>query len=791
MIGTSLSHYQITGQLGVGGMGEVYRARDSRLGRDVAIKVLPVSFEQDKERLKRFEREARLLASLNHPHIASIHGFEQHEGKHFLVLELTEGETLDQRLRRGPMPLRETLEIGKQIAEALEAAHEKGIIHRDLKPGNINFTRSDKVKVLDFGLAKALADDTEQDATTNIVTTHAGSVMGTPAYMSPEQASGKAADAQSDIWSFGCILYECLTGNRMFSGKTVTECLSAVLQKEPEWERLPENTPPTVEQLLRKCLERSPRRRLHAIGDAVVDLENALGELRSSRAMKGRSVSTHGRIATLVIMAAALAAIGWWLWRKQPASFSSKALARQITSLAVKPLDDFSGDTNQAYLSDGMTEALCAALGNISALRVPGRSSVMRYKGGQKTIQEMGRELKVGAILEGSIQQSGNEVRITVQLIDASSDKHLWATNYIRDLSQFFKLQSEVAQAVADEIQVRLTPEEKTRFARVDATKPEVIKACLLGMHHWWRWSEDGLTNALRYFEKAAELDPNYAPAHAGAALVYGQGATWLVWLPHEAMPKSKKAAAKALSLDPLLADAYVAMGYARLHYDWDWNGAAQDFKRACELSPNSATALDGYAVYHMARGQFATATSKLMKALEMDPLSPALYTDLGWVYHYSGDLSRSIEMLTKAIELDHNFYQAHYLLTMDYNLVGKTTEALAQARRTTEIAGSDSTSSDVLGYSLGSAGRRSEALTVLSGVAQLAKTRPVSWISSAYIHKSLCQREAALDCLEKAYADRDGEMIYLKLDPLFLELRDEPRFEALVGKVEEGGREK
>lgn len=318
VIGTSLNHYQITGQLGVGGMGEVYRARDTRLGREVAIKVLPETLDQDPQYVARFKREARLLASLNHPHVASIYGFEEHGGKHFLVLELVDGETLESRLRGGPLSVSETLEVSKQIAEAIQAAHEKGIIHRDLKPANIKFTGRGKVKLLDFGLAKALSQATSP-AGVHTVSTVVGMVIGTPAYMSPEQIYGQPADEQGDVWTFGCLLYECLTGKRLFAGETLSTLLGAVMQKEPKWEQLPKDTPHALDQLLRRCLERNPQRRRPAIGEALVELENALVELRTGQRTKRQRFSKRAKFGALAIVALLiLGAVGWfWIQHRR------------------------------------------------------------------------------------------------------------------------------------------------------------------------------------------------------------------------------------------------------------------------------------------------------------------------------------------------------------------------------------------------------------------------------------------------------------------------------------------
>ena len=516
-----------------------------------------------------------------------------------------------------------------------------------------------------------------------------------------------------------------------------------------------------------------------APGTAPVHEPRALGATSGGRP-DPRRLGLGG--AVLVFLAVGICA--WWIWLRPDRPRTAASTPGRITSLAVKPLDDFSGDTNQAYLSDGMTEALCSALGNISALRVPGRSSAMHFKGTQKTIQMMAKELNVDAIVEGSIQRAGNRILVTAQLIEAAEDRHLWATNYERDLSDFFKVQSEVARAIAAEIRVRLTPEDQARLARARTANPQVIEACLMGMHYYWQFSDEGATNALRHFRRAIEIDPTYAPAHAGAALAYGAAGWWGFWPPREAMPKAKMAAQRAIELDPAFPDGHIAMGFVKLDYDWDWPGAERAFKRALELSPNSSEAMDGYITFLCARGRFDEAVVMLKKALELDPVSPAFYTDLGWVYQYSGQFEQALAALRKALELDHSFFWAHNLLGITYQLMGKTAEALAEFQTMIQLAPDQPYALSSLGGSLGEAGRRAEALKALADLDQLATKRYVTRTAQAGVYLAMGQKETALDWLEKAYEERDIEMPYLKVDPTLAPLRNEPRFQALLKKV-------
>jgi TolB-like protein/Flp pilus assembly protein TadD len=450
-------------------------------------------------------------------------------------------------------------------------------------------------------------------------------------------------------------------------------------------------------------------------------------------------------------------------------------------------VDDYSGDTSQAYLSDGMTDALCAALGNISALRVPGRSTVMRYKGGQKSIQEMARELNVDAIVEGSMQRAGNRILVTVKLIEAATDRTLWSDKFERDLSDFFKVQSEVARAIAAGIQVRLTPEDQARLGRARAAKPEAMEAYLQGIQQWWQWSDQGITNARSYFQKAIQIEPDYAPAHAGLAIVYITGSGWMQFWSPAGVPIGKEFAQKAMQLDPTLAEGYVAMGWARMNFDWDWAGAEKDLRKAVELNPRSPLALDAYAGFLLIRGRFDEAITALNKALEVDPLSPGLYSDLGWIYWGSDRIDQAIPHFRKALELDRNFHNARMLLAFSYQLTGKSAEAAAEFQTLAQLAPDWPWVRGTLGYFYAVTGRPAEAGKALAELNQLARKRYVPPWARAIIHIGLGQKSRALDWLEKGCAEHDGWMWTLNVDPWYISLRDEPRFQALVKKVELG----
>ncbi len=549
MIGRSLGHYRITAAIGAGGMGEVYRATDTKLGRDVAIKMLPAAVAQDPERLARFEREARSLASLNHPNIVTIYAVEEDGGSRFLAMELVEGETLDTLLAPGGLPLPRFFEIAVPLADALSAAHERGIVHRDLKPGNVMVTREGRVKVLDFGLAKLEAADSNPNLTSTPTEsrnlTSEGQVFGTVAYMSPEQARGGKVDARSDVFSLGVVLYQMLTGERPFQGASAVDMISSILRDTP-----PSVTdrrgdlPPHLARIVRRCLEKDPRDRYQTSRDVHNELRDLRNETSAApSAASPRSETAPGGIVAEktvppartarkwpVFVAIALVLLGIALYAaKRSGTFQTASRAAQtgtephpIQSIAVLPLDNYSGDPGQDYFAEGMTDELTSDLANISQLRVISRGSVMQFKGAHRPpTPEIARILNVDAIVEGSVLRSGDKVRITAQLIDARSDRHLWSKSFERNSRDVLALQDELASAIAREIHVRLTPAEQSRLTRAASVNPEAYDAYLKGRYFFNRPSDENLSKAIAQFEEAIKLDPNFAPAFSGLSDAY------------------------------------------------------------------------------------------------------------------------------------------------------------------------------------------------------------------------------------------------------------------------------
>jgi non-specific serine/threonine protein kinase len=598
MIGSSISHYHVLGKLGAGGMGVVYEAEDLKLGRKVALKFL--SQQNEAQSLERFQREARAASALNHPHICTIYEIDEQEGVPFIAMELLEGQTLAERVGGSPLPIGEAVELGLQIADALDAAHAKGILHRDIKPANIFVTPRGQAKVLDFGLAKlnpaALGQRSSLEMpTAETVVSHAGVALGTLAYMSPEQARGEPLDARTDIFGFGAVLYEMSTGKRAFSGDTAAMIFDAVLNREPAAaSKLNPKVPKDFERLMQKALEKDREVRCQSAAEIRAELKRIKRDLESPRRAAPRK-------------------------RAAPSATRRRA-AKQIRSVAVLPLENLSGDTERDFFADGMTEALITDLAKIKALKVISRTSVMQYKGVRKPLPQIARELNVDAVVEGSVIRSGERVRITAQLIHAATDQHLWAESYERDLRDVLSLQNEVARTIAAEIQVKLTPQERAQLAATRAVDPEAHDLYLKGRHFWNKRTEEGLRKSLQLFEQAIDKDPTYAAGYAGLADAYNIMGYYGVLSPRDSFPKARAAANKALELDPSAAEAHAALGVVKRDYEWDWQGGFKHFEQAIELNPNYPSAYHWRSALFTALGKHAEAMNDIRKARDLDP---------------------------------------------------------------------------------------------------------------------------------------------------------------------------
>jgi len=788
LVGQTLSHYRIIEKIGVGGMGEVYRAHDQRLERDVALKILHPGVLSDEPARKRFRKEALALSKLNHPNIATVHDFDVHEGLYFLIMEYVAGENLSERLHGGSLAETELLRLGIQLAEGLAAAHEQGIIHRDLKPSNTRLTSDGRLKILDFGLAKLLQSPTgtTETAETESIGETRG-LVGTLPYMAPEQLRGEAIDGRTDIWSAGALLYKMATGRAAFPKADSARLITSILAAAPVPPRdLNRHLSPGVQNIILKCLEKNPEDRYQSAKELAVDFRRLLTPSTAThpilrpRSLVGKRMSLVAASSAALLLAFIVALN---LGGVRDKLFAGKPHA-QIRSLAVLPLANLSGDPNQEYFADGMTDVLITDLGQISALRVISRTSVMQYKGARKPLQEISRELNLDAVVEGSILRSASQVQITARLIEARTDTTIWSKRYERNLPEVLELQSDVAQAIADEIRVQLTPEEHARISTTRAVRPEVLDAYLSGRYYWEKRTEEGLKRSLEYFQKAIAIDPTYARAFAGLSDSYATLGNNRFLPPDKAFPDAEAAALKALSLDGNLAEAHASLAFAHWNYDFDWDVIDREYKRAIELNPGYATAYHWYSGYLSGIGSHREAIAAVKKARELDPLSPRINANVGFILYLARQYDASVEELQKAVKMDTSSGAPYLYLGMAYLQEGKTKKAIAALEENSRI--SDSSAADVLdlAYGYAVAGRREDSQKLLHGVmVEPHRTyTPALWIARAYL--ALGEKENAMRWLRKAYDERSPQLPFLNVDPRWDSLRSDLQFQDILRRM-------
>jgi eukaryotic-like serine/threonine-protein kinase len=782
MIGKTISHYEIIEKLGEGGMGIVYKAHDTKLDRTVALKFLPSHLTASEEDKQRFIREAKAAAALNHPNICTIHNVDEYDGKQFIVMEYIDGVTLREKMAdvgsHRDAPLQTMIEFSIQIAKALAEAHEKGIVQRDIKPENIMVDSKNRIKVMDFGLAK-LAGRT--------MITKEGTTLGTIVYMSPEQARGDEADQRSDIWSLGVVLYEMITGQHPFKGEYDQVVIYNILNEDPQSiTSLRTDVPKEFEHIVNKCLQKQATHRYQHVDDLLADLRAIARDREihpttlksrslSLRTVWGNRIFAFGFIGMLAIILLVVASrLGFLMTRPDI-----------IGSIAVLPLDNFSDDEAQEYFADGMTEALIAELSQIGALRVISRTSVMQYKEVKKPLRQIARELNVDAVIEGSVMRSGDRVRITAQLINARRDQNLWAKSYEKDLSDLLTLQSEVARDIVQEINIKLTPWEQNQLTRVRQIDPEAHVTYLKGRYYWNKFTDEGFRQAIEYFNLAIEKDSSHALAWTGLADTYILFAVDGFMPPKEVMQKAKVSAAKALQIDDTLAEAYVSWGAYNMFFEWNWMEAEKAFRRAIELNPNSADAHHFYGHYLQAMGRVEEGITATKRALELDPLSLILNSELGWAIYFARRYDEAIAQYKKTLKMDPNFVFAVWSLAMAYSEYGMPEIAIEEMQKFEAVAEHWAVFLAEFGYAYALSGQKTKALEVLH---QLEKRSQREFIDPALmvnIYTALGDTRQALDWLDKAYEERSCVWLpWLKVEPKFDPLRSEPRFIALLQKT-------
>jgi len=738
--GIVLGRYRLVECIGEGGMGEVWKAHDANLDRVVAIKMIRGALDDATAR-ERFRREARVLSRLSHPGVATVFDFAVQDGSDILVMEYVAGGTLQTRLEAGPLALDTVLELGVAIADALENAHRNGILHRDLKPGNVMLTDEGQPKILDFGLAVLLAGG---KATGRM--TQSGTVVGSLPYMAPEQLFGDADDVRADVYALGVMLFEMATGRRPFSKDRPEALMFAIINNSaPSVRSLRPDAPPELDRLIAECLNKEPS---HRPSTAAAVAET----LRRIRV---------GNISSA------------------PVPVASEA----IRAIAVLPLRNISQDPAQEYFADGMTEAIISDLAQIRALRVISRTSAMRYKGTTLAIPEIARELNVDAVLEGSALLVGNRVRLSVQLISARADETLWAARYDRELEDVLGLQSELAETVAHEIAVKLTPREATQLARRGAVNPEAHLEFLRSRHSYFAASPQAVEMGLRHARRALELDPELAPAWSALADCHAFRALRGMAPPAEAFAEGTAAALKALELDPSLADAHAALGVIRSH-SGDLAGGVSALKRAIELSPGLAPAHDRLGRVLYAYERHPEAIAAMHKAVSLDPLSMYIRTGAGDAHYYAREYDKSVVHYRMALELDPRFDGAHTDLARSLEALGLFDEARKEYEEGRRLSGGVAGPSFGLAHLEAASGNTAEARRILTELTEARSRRVVSAWGIAALHASLGQVDEAFRWLEIGIEERAAGMILLRVHPRLDPIRSDPRYWPLVRRV-------
>jgi eukaryotic-like serine/threonine-protein kinase len=770
MIGQTVSHYKILERLGGGGMGVVYKAEDTRLRRNVALKFLPPDLTRDEEAKNRFVHEAQAASALQHPNICAIHDIEQTDDHRlFIVMDCYEGESLKSRIANGQsgpeqsrgMRIEEALDIAGQVAKGLAKAHESGIVHRDIKCANIMIGKDGIVRIVDFGLAK-LSGQT--------MLTKSGSTVGTAAYMSPEQARGEKVDHRTDIWSLGVVLYEMLTGQQPFASEYEQAMMYSILSAEPKpIEELRPEVPGNVIGIVQRAMEKEKEKRFQSATEMAEALR---GE---GKPQKKRMSRRKKRVLYSLALGIAIVATGVVL-------FFSPGKGEVYDSIAVLPAENLSRDQDQEAFVEGMTTELIAELGKIKALTPIAWQSVKKYKNTDKSVAEIAHELGVKAIVSMQCSRVRDSVRIRVSLIPASSQKPVFSNAFDREIKNVLALQSEIARLIVSDIRVSVTPQEVRALSRTRSVNPDAYEAYLKGRYFGRGWTEELLNKAIEYFQRSINLEPTYADAYAGLGSVFSQMAIMGIHAPNEMFPKSKNAVLKALEIDSTSASAHAQLAFLLLQ-DWNWSGSESEFVRALSLNPNSG-AHSGYAAYLLAVGRSGEAVSEAKRALELDPLATSTNLNLGWTLYYARRHDESIAQLKKTLELEPKLGWAYMELGWNYAQKRSYQEAVTACNRAIELLPNEQVTLAGCGFVYGLSGKRAEAMKCLGTLHQLSKRSYVDPYNIAWLYDGLDDNNPTLEWLERAYGEHSASMYALKVETWTDKLRADPRFKDLLRRM-------
>lgn len=770
-----ISHYKILEKLGQGGMGVVYKAHDLKLDRDVALKFLPTNLAASEEEITRFEREARAISALNHPNIETIYDVDETDGQKYLVLEYIPGGTLKSKLKQLEsedkcITIDKAWDYGIQIAEALNYAHQHQIIHRDVKSDNILLTESGGVKLTDFGLAKLRG---------TVAKTRTGSTLGTVSYMSPEQVRGEEVDGRTDIFSFGVVLYELFTSRLPFSGEYESAIQYAILNENPPPIKLlrPE-IPQELETIVERCLRKDRSKRYQQMDEICSQLKSVRQQGPEQNSLF-RKPKLWRWIAAL--LAAILSMICLYLFWPRP-----DAPPANSKSIAVLPFKNLSDSKEDEYFSDGVTEDILTQLSKISDLTVISRTTIMQYKNTQKALKTIGEELHVGVILEGSVRHSGNRIRISSQLIDAKADKHLWAETYDREMKDVFAIQSEVAKQIAAALRAKLMPTEKERIERQQTESLEAYQFYLKGRFYWNKRRLDDLQMAIDYFNQAISKDSKYARAYAGLA-------SSLVLLPQygcaikeaeQWYTQAWEAASKALQMDSTIAEAHTVLGEIAQDHHYDWSNAERHFREAIRLDPSYPTTHHWYSGTLCYLGRIEEAITEGRRALELDPLSLIINTNLGDLYYSNRQYDKAMQQYRNALDLDAAFPWAHVSIGAIFELQGRYPAAIEEYEKGKKYGGDGPFTQCYLACAYVKAGRQAEAQQVLDNLLQMARSGQAVAYAIAYIYYTMGDKDKAFEWFERSFQNREIWLVQAKVDPLWDILRLEPRCTALLKKM-------